>query len=84
MLTARRQAIEALSHAPEILLLLRRKVLPGFHPLKDLLLPLSRHVNEALQALLQLLLALGWKPPKLRIVFESAPLLIERLVPVLV
>jgi hypothetical protein len=84
MLTIRRQASKTLSHAPEILLLLRCKVLPGFHPLKDLLLALPRHVIEALQALLQLLLALGWKPLKLRIAFESAPLLIERLIAMLV
>jgi len=84
MLTIRRQAGKTLPHAPEILLLLRRKVLPGFHPLKDLLLPLPGHAIEALQALLQLLLALRGKPLKLGIAFESAPLLIERLVAMLV
>lgn len=76
MLTIRREAIEALPHSPEILLLLRRKVFPGFHPPKHLLLPIGRHVIEALQALLQLLLALGGKPPELRIAFEGSALLI--------
>ena len=76
MLALCRQAIEALPHAAEILLLLRRKVLPGFHPPQHLLLPIRRHAIEALQALLQLLLALAGKPPELRIAFESSPLLI--------
>jgi hypothetical protein len=84
MLTIRRQAVEALPHSPEILFLLRRKVLPGFHPLKHELLPVRRHAIEALQPLLQLLLALRGKPPELRITFEGAPLLIERLIPMLV
>ena len=84
MLTIRRQAIEALPDAPEILLLLRREVLPGFHPPKHLLLAIRSHAIEALQALLQLLLALRGKPPELRIVFESMPLLIGRLIPLLV
>lgn len=76
MLTVHRQAVEALPYTPEILLLLLRKVLPGFHAPKNLLLPLRRHVIEALQTLLQLLLALTGKPPELGIAFESAPLLI--------
>ena len=76
MLTIRRQAVEALPYSPEILLLLRRKVLPGFHPPQHELLPVRRHVIEALQALLQLLLALGGKPPELGIAFEGASLLI--------
>jgi len=41
-----------------------------------LLLPLRRHLIEALQALLQLLLALGREPPELRIALESPALLI--------
>jgi hypothetical protein len=84
VLTIHREAVEALPHSPEILLLLRRKVLPGLHAPKDLLLPIRRHAIEALQALLQLLLALGGKPPELRITFESAPLLIQGLIPLLI
>jgi hypothetical protein len=59
-------------------------MLPDFHAAQDLLLPIRGHAIEAPQALLQLLLALRGKPLELRIAFESAPLLIERLIAMLV
>ena len=52
-------------------------MLPGFHAAQHLLLTVCRQAVEVLQALFELLLALGRKPPKLRIVLQCAPLLIK-------
>ena len=67
-----------------LLLLLRSQVLPGFHAVEDQLLTLRRQAVEVLQALLQSLLPLWWKPAELRIILQRFPLLLRRKVPLLV
>jgi len=66
-LAIRREAPELRIHRAELLLLLRRQVLPGFHALKNLLLPVCRHTVEALQPLLELLLPLRGQTAEVRI-----------------
>jgi hypothetical protein len=67
-----------------LLLLLRRQVLPGFHPVKHLLLPFWRQGIETLQALLELLLTVWWQASKCRIALQRPSLLIQRCPTILV
>jgi len=76
LLAVWRQAAELRIHRAELLLLLRRQVLPGFHAVKHLLLLVSRQSIEVLQPLLELLLAVWWQAAKCRIVLQRPPLLI--------
>jgi hypothetical protein len=65
------------------LLLLRSKVLPGFHAVQNPLLLFWRTPAEILQSLLELLLSLRRQSAKLRIVLQGSPLLIGRHISVL-
>jgi hypothetical protein len=76
LLTVRRKLLKFGMHLTRGLLLLTRQVLPGFHPIYNLLPLFWRAPAEVLQALLQLLLPCGWKFSKLRIIFKCALLLI--------
>ena len=57
---------------------------PCLHAPQHLLLAVGRHTVEPLQPLLQPLLTFRRKTPELRVVFQRAPLLIERLIAVLI
>jgi hypothetical protein len=57
---------------PCLILLTRRQMLPGFHPVQHALLLLRRKTREVLQALPQHLLALRWQAAKARIVLQGA------------
>jgi hypothetical protein len=54
---------------PDLLLLLRSQVLPGFHTVQGQLLALRRQAIEVLQTLLIGLLPIRRKPAELRIAF---------------
>ena len=79
-----RQAFELRVRGAELLLLLRRQVLPGFHAAQHLLLALGRHAVEALQALLEFLLPVRRKAAKIPVVLQRLALLLQRLAAVLV
>jgi hypothetical protein len=79
LLAIRRQPVELRIHRAELLLLLRRQVLPCFHAVKHLLLPVWGQTIEMLQALLELLLPLRRQAAKCGIALQRAPLLVERL-----
>jgi len=68
----------------ELVFLLQRQVLPGFHAPQNLLLALGRHAIEVLQSLLEFLLPLGRKAAEILVVLERLPLLFERLIAMLV
>jgi hypothetical protein len=61
----------------ELLALLGTQVLPHFSSPQNLLLAIRRQTVEMLQPLLKLLLPLHREPFELRIVLQSAPLLIR-------
>jgi hypothetical protein len=84
LLPLRGQAPELRIYCTELLLLLRSQVLPGFHTVKDLLLPLWRQRVEVLQPLFELLLPAGRQATKVGIALKSTPLLVERLLTLLV
>ena len=63
----------------ELLLLLRSQMLPGFHAVQYLLLPLRGQGVEMLQTLLELLLPVWWQATKCGIALQGTSLLIERL-----
>ena len=74
----RGQAVELIPHAEEVLLLLRRKVFPGFHPAEYLMLSIRRKAVEALQALLVFALCFARQSPKCGIALKSFLLLLRR------
>jgi hypothetical protein len=84
LLAVRRQTVELRIDGPELLLLLRGEVLPGFHAMKHLLLLVPRQSVEVLQALLKLLLPIRRQTAKCGVVLQRAPLLIERRCPILI
>jgi hypothetical protein len=59
-------------------------VFPGFHAPQHLLLAIGRHVVEALEPLLEFLLPVGRKAPKVPVVLERLSLLFKRLIAVLI
>ena len=66
-----------------MLLLLRRKVLPGFHALENAFPFLRRTTVEALQALAELFLFLQRQALELRVVLKRLLLLVGRQIPIL-
>jgi hypothetical protein len=84
LLAVRGKALELRIQRPELLFLLRRQVLPGFHAPEDLLLPIWWHAIEVLQALFEFLLAIARQTPELRVILQRAFLLIKRLLAMLV
>ena len=84
LLAVRRKPLELRIQRPELLFLLRRQVLPGFHATQNLLLTVCRHAVETLQTLLKFLLTIGRQTLELRIALQCTLLLIKRLLTVLV
>ena len=78
------QAPELRVRGPELIFLLRRQMLPGLHSPQHLLLAIGSHVVKALQSLLEFLLPVGRKAPKIPVVLERLSLLLKRLIAVLV
>jgi hypothetical protein len=78
------QAVELIPHADKILLLLRRKVFPSFHPAKHLMLAIRRQAIKPLQALLVFALCFTRQSPEGGIVLKSFALLIRRLLTLLI
>jgi hypothetical protein len=73
-----RQASDARVQLTRLGLLVWGQVLPGFHAIKNTLLPLWRQAVETLQSILQTLLALRRQLAEIGIVIQSFLLLIER------
>jgi len=80
----RRETVKLAPHAEEVLLLLRRKVFPGFHPAEHLMLSISGKAIEPLQALLVLALGFTRESSKARVAFKSSALLVDRLLALLI
>ena len=78
------QAPELRVRGPELIFLLRRQMLPGFHSPQHLLLAIGRHAVKTLESLLEFLLPVGRKAAKIPVVPERLSLLFKRLIAVLI
>ncbi len=70
-----RQLFELLKKLAAPLFLILCQVLPGLHAIEHAFLLIRRQAGKMLQAVLQSLLLLGWKPAELGIIFKCAALL---------
>jgi hypothetical protein len=75
------QVVELRTDPAQVLFLLRREMLPRFHSVQHLLLAISRHAVEPLQALFVLSLGFARKTAECRIALKGARTLLRRQLP---